>query len=480
MGLVLKSNFKLIMMLFIIGIIIISMSIVIWNVYNHQPSAAIPYESSITPFNITTTLTWDRFSFSGSIDQLMPNSVISGQNGLETQFYATQLPLFQFYNNVIYSIKILKLDGPSNISITLTGSQNEITFYKGMKSLSENPEQIIINNPLENKTYTGVLQVQQTTFYNKNTNLFPNTTRTFEYEYNSFNIQPNPMNYPIWDHSLTIKVSLSGYEDRPLFNYFRKIHGYPIWNDTDFQPLNMEQSDNTGTNRSYSFAPSSNVAGFTTPSWLIYVDNQSKIMNDNLKLKVTLQTIHPVNLILSFRRELIVTYDNVYGYDVIVSKSISRYPIYNNAILNVNLNWNKINFINATILKITKNDTNDYLYVYTTLPGGDFSIGHQMHGGNETLANYTFNYISAALENPSNASQWDNRGKLSTEVSWGQANMSVAPDNIVMYGNNGYDTISINYNLTITSSKQVAFSTDFFVLTIVLLAGKKVCGKKFL
>lgn len=466
-------------MLFLIVVIISSSVIVFLSFTNAHSSPAIPFKSSITPFNITTTLSWDPFSFGNDFNYRMSYLTVSSKDGLEIPFYATQLPLFQRYNNISYSIQVLKFDRPSNISIALTGSQVIYTAFNGTKSVNKIPEEVFLN-PVDNNSFSGVLQVKQNTF-NYEKYLFPNSSSAFEYEFNLFYIQPKTVNYSIWNHYLTLRISLSGLEDRPLFNYFRQLHGYPVWSADDFQPLNIGQIDSILTKKTFFFAPVSNVDGFSNPYKLIYADNRSFLSNDFLHLKINLETTNPIKLGIHFGRELIVTYDGTYiALNTILSRSISYFPLYNDSSIDILLNWQEINFINTTIRGITTNQSNGTISIYTS--GKMFQenpIVHQTDGHNQTVANYTINFVSLSVENPSNNSQWINWGSLTSDISWNPTNTSLSPDTILMYGNNGLNNFSNKFSLnSSTSSNQLSFLTDFFVATIIFVSGRKFFKKR--
>lgn len=450
-------------------------SIIVFLPYTNSPPAttSTPFESKVTPFNITTTLRWDPFSLGGSFNYKISNLTITGYDkGTKIPFYATQLP-FQPLDNVSYSVQVLNFTGPSNITIILSG--NQVIDNIGISR----SEDLAYLNPSANHSFTGILHISQDTFDEKY--LFPNTTSKLEYEYNLFTIQPEPTNYPIWNHYLTLRVSLSGYENRPLFNYFRKIHKLSVWSSDDFNPLNMDLINSNLTKRSFNFAPVSEVNGnFSIPSWLIYVNNMSFIKNDYLNLKINLETKNPVKLEIDFGREIVIVgQDNKLIIDQGFGKSISYASFYNNTSIKVLLNWQETSGINTTVNRLMENQSDGTLNIY-------FSNQYDPEEFNTFSKNFTIFYlntVSLAVINPSNSSLWDNRVNVHTDISWNPTNMSLPSNISLMYGNNGKENFSYQFTIgsitqNTSASNQLSFSTNFFFATIFLLSGKKFLKKR--
>lgn len=272
---------------------------------------------SLTPFNFTTTLMWEPWMAEppGRLEHVgaITNESVRARTGWIQRFYMTLLPMAPHVTRVNYTISVEHLEGPSNVSIVLgvklhVGERGRIssgTFTTDISSTIEAPTM----NTSQQYVMSSSLTVNSSHiwFYSYDY-VRQNLTMERGYAYSAFYVVPFPESPDLyWNHTLFLKLSVAGWEDRGFFNELRVAKGLPPWNDTQFTPFSQEVTcctTNDG-NRLIQFGPmhQDSVAATSTEervAWAFTEPPNESIMMLNASAQTSIST--DVNLRLAFTR----------------------------------------------------------------------------------------------------------------------------------------------------------------------------------
>lgn len=315
------------------------------------------YPSKITPFNISTTLYWTP----NMIDQsegsqytpfypfsypIAVNGSFGPLKGERLQIYSTLFPMYPDTTSLQYSIQITNLKGPSNVSLSLEVSQhmNEISYTPENGVVLNSSVKTITSGSIDNITepnlsYASVLQ-----------------NITSNWAYSTISLQPisNDKNQP-WNHTLIVKVNLSGTEDRVFFNYMRTTKGYPAWTTSDFTPLTMPEPNSTDKTTKYSYLEPNSQPELLkqSPNALLFMNNESNFTNKIIEMNLQVKTDQNLNMEFILERYLELngykglegTWENL-NLNIPIVKGENK--------IQLQVPWQKMNKLNLTVFSMNK------------------------------------------------------------------------------------------------------------------------------
>lgn len=310
------------------------------------------FHSKITPFNITTLTYWTPYmidtnaGFKYDLSNTNFNSPMAVNGsfgplmGKKLSIYSSLFPLYPNTSILHYSINILNLLGPSNISLYF-----QVQFVANSISY-DIVNKVIINSSVNNST-SGIINVIPPNFLSYDKILSNLSTNWI---FSSIYLQPKSNNNQIpWNHTLIVQVSLFGQEDRVFFNYLRTQKGYPAWTNNQFTALTIPNSilSNTSSENFYLQSNSQPYPIKISNLELVYLNNKSNFGNKTLQFKINMTTNQNLNMEFFFSR-IVITY----GYSIykIPYSYYLKIPLKkgeNEMILQIP--WEKMNKINSTV-----------------------------------------------------------------------------------------------------------------------------------
>jgi len=293
-----------------------------------------------------------------------------------------------------YSIKILNLEGPSNISlnfkVALTVSTQSSKLNTAMTVPAEDIN--VINTAINNSAMGSVnLDVSKNIVseggISYNPYSYANVMRDIKssFAYSIISLQPISNNKSVpWNHSLVAKVSLSGFEDRTFFNYMRTQKGYYAWSNSDFTPLEIPKTIYTDnfTENFYSgpsSQPSIDPMGSTQ---LIYLSNASNYGSKVMQIKLQTTATKDYKIHVTVLRGVYLDQFGTFYHSVsFVTPTEST-----TTNLTVQIPWEKFQGLNLTVISWNKTQR-----LVNTTEGS-----YQMDGGTGNY--YIVNEVELSLE----------------------------------------------------------------------------------
>lgn len=360
-------------------ILLIPVSLVVG--YQEPALDEIPYpnelESAITPFNITSILHWKPWNVGIEVsspffpndqpnnkDFTSNNDTLKLNKGIKIPFYSSLLPLLPVASTVTYQLSVLNFTGPSNLSIDFT---IESPFQKNPGGFHGVESTKSLNTSI-NSSLSGLFDAQAFFLERPIIGNFYNGTRWNVYSYinllsgvatidngafiyTRFSVQPKTFEaHAFWNHSLTLKISIAGLEDRTFLNYMRTEHGVLGLTPEAFQSLSMPESlhSNTdATTRIYYFGPMHQpLPKQTTTSQILYFANATDLRpDDHLTMTIQIDASSPLKVGLRFLKGSVNIGGTNWAFQTLETPELQQQSTFT-----LTFNWNDISGINNTKL----------------------------------------------------------------------------------------------------------------------------------
>ena len=382
-----------------------------------------PYPTNIptqfTPFNKTSIISWKPWTVDNSLsigDFTPLNQTFGVRKGALIPFYSTLLPMYPNATHLQYSIKLLSLSGGSNVFVNLSCNLISIDHPLG-GIFSTNPCSTGITlNTQVNNSISGTLSLEGPiggiTSTDPQYSYVPYSYAammqniTINYAYTQFGLQPEPVNkLAAWNSTLVVQVSIAGLEDKAFYNYLRISKGLPALDSNSFIPKQVPLNSTT-TNEQLLLGPMDQPGlQKQTQFMLLYISNTSYYTNDFLDLHLSLQTLQSIRIGIDISRSILISSSAgpAITYTVEVSFPVST----DNSQVEFQLNWERIKYINFTVLNVQKNSSNDYSTINTSINTIEIPNYHYYR---------IINKIGVYAE--STDPTWDNWVNISAHTTW--------------------------------------------------------------
>ena len=351
-------------------VIVILLSVGVGIADTNNSNTQLPYPknipSSLSPFDYSTVVRWTPYMVDdvNSFENLATSGPFGPITGKQLTLYGTLLPMTPNETRLSYSLKVLNLEGPSNVSLIFKVELSSVTS-NGFATVTSFPINKTVLNTAVNRSVSGSVNLDVckglvTTSgspYEVNPYSYANIMQNIStsWAYSLITLQPLSDNNSIaWNHNLAIEIHLSGFEDKAFFNYMRTEKGFNAWKNSDFVPLNIPQSiyaDNQ-TEQIYLQPESQPSITNLSQSQLVYLSNTTNFGSKILQVNIEANATNDYKIHFSVLRGI---YLDGFGFTFKEYTFITS-VLSNEENLIIQVPWQKFSGLNLTVTSVNKTE----------------------------------------------------------------------------------------------------------------------------